>query len=1269
MLSYFRSARPLFGAVDNPPAWLPEHDLEEGLRSLCALPKPEANGQRPKIPSEKFPHIVTYLHGLDQLHKRSRKDSWCLRPRIYTILRGIGALSFMSDFITHELNDISLPFDWQTLPSFFAGDEIRQAFLENQESVLTDARKLESTKDHIHFTGSADEHFIYRAHLGQGGFGAVDAVISKLSLTQYARKRLHRGKDSQENRRAHQFFVEEIMMLKALSYRHLVKITGSYTDPRYIAYLMEPVAETNLAEFLRGRRLSSADVVSLRHFFGCLAGAVDYLHAHNIRHRDLKPQNVLVKDGTVYLADFGAALDWSGSKKGTTQDRNAPATPDYMAPEVAERAPRNASSDMWSLGLVFLDMVTVLKGYSLVEWKEHIRHKARVAKVDSHPYKNLPAVNEWMSLLQKSDRSPDLDNEPLMWIKELLQLKPDNRPSSKSLVHEIADSPYFHDFCCLDCRADFGDPAYFYHNHSAHRQDSGHEARDRARVREEVAALTALPQADNQISEERTKTIQNWLDDTQGHYSIPIEEDATTIVPGVPGGFVESPTPSLASTQHDEPHQADVRSMSNGHKLHEYGFFIQNDGDSSTDDGDGKQSSAGHDESFDGNLFRVVDDSTSESSGCPSENAKIDSPMLDAVPALEMIVEGDEDVEDHPQTNRPETAIVMLPTVRFADATTVRYQYVEDYDGTETRDLGLSSPLTDHSNIDLLEIVTSSVPVPDDDRLAPIETPNDRTITKSLEYVERPLLTAQPYREDNVNTPIEYITTSNAMSRVVPPPRNADEMVRERAAMSDNVANKRLSNALRYPLLTPPPSPRASQEHARSSPPPPSYTPVDPNIHIRPNPPHPDHGIAATARRSSSSRGAPVLNVIPAFHALPAPAEPRVPQEAQALVVVDGVAGARKAKPSRKSSGKKEGKLSAANVAQLNEETATKAKKSRRSSFDANEFSPVAYIEGAWQAMEAAGSVATSVMSEATRKKLKGFGSRWFDRDYSLLEFYCKEGKAAAVKHLLEHRCNPGTRAKPRPKPLILAIKGASERHNKCVKALIASNCDVNAVDFRGKTPIHRVVEGPWFKGYSKLLGMLLAAGAEVDRTDAELDFPLLKLLAGAGDEPLENYQIEALALLLHPKVPTMVDVNVRQPVSHNTALHFAVKRRSPVAVAVLLHRGADVNAKNKSGTTPLLMAANQWRNFLTLEQEMTLSYLLKSPDIDVDVAGGSLGRTALHQAVAAGCAVAVEMLLERGAKASLRDKAGQDAHALLETGVSQLAPEAQQDLREALDV
>jgi serine/threonine protein kinase len=107
--------------------------------------------------------------------------------------------------------------------------------------------------------------------------------------------------------------------------------------------------------------MTSRDSFILQNAFGCLCAAVQYLHSQNCRHKDIKPANILIKHGEVFLTDFGTARDWNCGEQGTTIGMAGPYTPAYAAPEVADWEPRNEAADIWSLGCVYLDMIVRLR--------------------------------------------------------------------------------------------------------------------------------------------------------------------------------------------------------------------------------------------------------------------------------------------------------------------------------------------------------------------------------------------------------------------------------------------------------------------------------------------------------------------------------------------------------------------------------------------------------------------------------------------------------------------------------------------------------------------------------------------------------------------------------------------------------------------------------------------------------------------------------------------------------------------------------------------
>ena len=120
---------------------------------------------------------------------------------------------------------------------------------------------------------------------------------------------------------------------------------------------MDPVADYDLKYYLMIYPMPKENFAYLRSFFGCLASALKYLHEQNCRHKDIKPGNILVKGGSVFITDFGTSLDWTEDQLEATTGRPTAFTNTYAAPEVAEGRPRDRSADIWSLGCVFLEII------------------------------------------------------------------------------------------------------------------------------------------------------------------------------------------------------------------------------------------------------------------------------------------------------------------------------------------------------------------------------------------------------------------------------------------------------------------------------------------------------------------------------------------------------------------------------------------------------------------------------------------------------------------------------------------------------------------------------------------------------------------------------------------------------------------------------------------------------------------------------------------------------------------------------------------------
>jgi TolA-binding protein/tRNA A-37 threonylcarbamoyl transferase component Bud32 len=393
---------------------------------------------------------------------------WSKVPRLYIVLRTIDCLTVIDTFIDAGCSDHWLPFTERGFPSCLRPSK-RSQFVDAQSLVMTKSMDLEKGEEgqHCHFREQEPLPFEMRGNLGSGAFGQVDRVLSTISFQEYALKRVSRSNifrgrtvDIQRKRACVEQFIAEIKVLKRLKHRHVVEFVGSYTDVQYMGLVMSPVADMDLSAYLA--RADTATYRELRTFFGCLARALEFLHAQSIRHKDIKPSNILVHGGNVLFTDFGLAFDFTDQDGSTTASMVNGMTPKYCAPEVANYESRNTSSDIWSLGVVFLEMVAVLKGRT-VEYvydflKEHGSQQAFVRT-------NLDGTHLLIAELKKIGSSAD--NAVLEWVQDMVVPQALARPTALSLIASIISASQkgggneaFCGICCAsreDALSDFDD--------------------------------------------------------------------------------------------------------------------------------------------------------------------------------------------------------------------------------------------------------------------------------------------------------------------------------------------------------------------------------------------------------------------------------------------------------------------------------------------------------------------------------------------------------------------------------------------------------------------------------------------------------------------------------------------------------------------------------------------------------------------------------------------------------------------------------------------
>lgn len=149
-------------------------------------------------------------------------------------------------------------------------------------------------------------------------------------------------------------FMQEYTLISELDHPHVVRIYERAFARDYAYIAMEYFPGGDLNDKLR----TGVDVEQALSYCRQIASALCAVHELDIVHRDLKPGNVLFrKDGSLCLTDFGVAKDL-GIDTELTMHNMMIGTPYYMSPEQALGGKVDARSDLYSLGVLFFQMLT-----------------------------------------------------------------------------------------------------------------------------------------------------------------------------------------------------------------------------------------------------------------------------------------------------------------------------------------------------------------------------------------------------------------------------------------------------------------------------------------------------------------------------------------------------------------------------------------------------------------------------------------------------------------------------------------------------------------------------------------------------------------------------------------------------------------------------------------------------------------------------------------------------------------------------------------------
>ncbi|XP_054141419.1 serine/threonine-protein kinase PAK 3-like [Melozone crissalis] len=183
--------------------------------------------------------------------------------------------------------------------------------------------------------------------LGRGGFGAVYKALDTSTGQQVAIKIMSLKEEMSEELAAN-----EILAMRDNRNPNIVTYLDSYLVDAELWLAMEFMDGGTLFDVLRAVYLEEGQIGAVCR--ECLQG-LHFLHSRQVIHRDIKSGNVLVgTDGSVKLGDFGLCAQLS---PGHSKRSSSVGTPSWMAPEVVRGEAYGPKVDIWSLGIMGLEMV------------------------------------------------------------------------------------------------------------------------------------------------------------------------------------------------------------------------------------------------------------------------------------------------------------------------------------------------------------------------------------------------------------------------------------------------------------------------------------------------------------------------------------------------------------------------------------------------------------------------------------------------------------------------------------------------------------------------------------------------------------------------------------------------------------------------------------------------------------------------------------------------------------------------------------------------
>ncbi|RLN88976.1 hypothetical protein BBJ28_00024894, partial [Nothophytophthora sp. Chile5] len=231
--------------------------------------------------------------------------------------------------------------------------------------------------------------YVVTSKLGSGSFAVVYKGYHKVTKVPVAIKALSLGK---LNSKLLANLEMEIAIMRQIDHPNVVKLYEIKKTEKHMYLMLEYCAGGDLQQYMRRRQQGAGDQGRMlgedvaRHFLRELAKGMQCLWRHNLIHRDLKPQNLLLVEDSptsaLKIADFGFARHLATASLAETLC----GSPLYMAPEILKFQKYDAKADLWSVGTILFEMVAGRPPYG------GANHVQLLANIERQPLRFPPTL-------------------------------------------------------------------------------------------------------------------------------------------------------------------------------------------------------------------------------------------------------------------------------------------------------------------------------------------------------------------------------------------------------------------------------------------------------------------------------------------------------------------------------------------------------------------------------------------------------------------------------------------------------------------------------------------------------------------------------------------------------------------------------------------------------------------------------------------------------------------------------------------------------------